>query len=68
MANNNQKKNFLDPATLGSIGLFVLRSSLHSIVGWISLNLFLRWRDKFWKKRPVESNQPVSGEEPPAEG
>ena len=51
---NEDQKDFIDPATAatfaGSALWFSFKAIAQSVIGWIGLNLFLKWREK-WKNR-----------------
>jgi hypothetical protein len=61
LKNPDLKKEFVDPVTASSIGLFVLRSVAQAVIGWLGLE-FLK---KYFKKNKTgqkdeEINEKIS--------
>lgn len=49
-----EQKEFVDPTTVAAIGWFSFKAIAQSIIGWLGLTYFLKWKDKWSNRGKIE--------------
>ena len=67
MTEPRDQKEFIDPATATAVAGFTIRSIAQAIIGWVGLEFFKKYLNKFknWRNKNENSNESVFGEKPP---
>lgn len=66
MADRN-RKDFVDPATAGAIGIFAVKAIAQGILAWIAGRVFAKcwvWVKQLWQRREDDSTEEVLAKEP----
>jgi len=54
IAQEVEQKEFVDPTTVVAIGWFSFKAIAQSIIGWVGLKCFLKWKDKWSNRGKIE--------------
>jgi hypothetical protein len=51
---SEDQKEFVDPTVVAAVGWFSFKAIAQSIIGWLGLTYFLKWKDKWSNRGKIE--------------